>query len=83
MRSFMGLKGYYRKFISGFSKIYHPITCLKRKDVKFEWTQKCEDSFKLVKRMLTGAAVLKIVDLDKYFMVCLDPYNIGLGGVLI
>ena len=42
MRSFMGITGYYQKFIEGFSKIAYPITSLQKKGKKFEWTIKCE-----------------------------------------
>ena len=45
VRSFMGLVGYYRSFIEGFSKVVHPITSLQKKGVKFEWTPRCEESF--------------------------------------
>jgi hypothetical protein len=45
VRSFMGLSGYYRRFIKGFSRIASPITYLQKKGVKFEWTSKCEESF--------------------------------------
>ena len=42
---FMGLVGYYRRFIEGFSKVAHPITSLQRKGMRFEWKPKCEGSF--------------------------------------
>ena len=45
VRYFMGLPGYYRRFIEGFSKVAHAITSLQRKGIKFEWTSKCEESF--------------------------------------
>ena len=45
VRSFMGLAGYYRRFIEGFSRIAHHITSLQRKGVKFEWNPKCEERF--------------------------------------
>jgi hypothetical protein len=45
VRSFMGLVGYYRRFIIGFSKIAHPITSLQRKEKMFKWTEECEESF--------------------------------------
>jgi hypothetical protein len=59
VRSFMGLVGYYRRFIEGFSKIVHPITYLQKKGIKFEWTPKCEESFQLLKELLTSAPILK------------------------
>jgi hypothetical protein len=45
VRSFMGLGGYYRRFIVGFSKIAHSITSLQRKEKKFQWTDECESNF--------------------------------------
>jgi hypothetical protein len=49
VRSFMGLAGYYRRFIAGFSKIAHPITSFQRKEKKFQWTEECEESFQQLK----------------------------------
>jgi hypothetical protein len=49
VRYFMGLTGYYRIFIAGFSNISHPITSLQNKGIKFEWTTKFEDNFNLLK----------------------------------
>jgi hypothetical protein len=62
VRYFMGLVGYYRRFIVGFYNIYYPITSLQKKGTKFEWTLKCEENFNLLKELLTSAPVLKIVD---------------------
>lgn len=45
VRSFMGLAGYYRRFIGGFSRIAHPITLLQRTSAIFDWSQKCEEVF--------------------------------------
>ena len=58
----MGLAGYYRRFIAGFSNIYHPITYLQKKGTKFEWTLKCENNFNLLKELLTSAPVLNIAN---------------------
>ena len=75
----MGLVGYYRRFIEGFSKVVHPITSLQRKGMRFEWTHKCEGSFQYLKNLLTSAPILKIVEPEKYFVVCTDACGQGLG----
>jgi hypothetical protein len=62
IRSFMGLAGYYRRFIKGFSKIGCPITALQKKGIKFIWTSKCEEIFQELKYLLTHAPVLKIAE---------------------
>ena len=61
-RYFMGLAGYYMRFIKGFSKVAHPITSLKRKGIRFEWIARCEESFQQLKHLLTNAPVLKIMN---------------------
>ena len=81
--SFMGLVGYYRGFIEGFSKVTHSITFFQRKGIKFEWIPRCEESFKRLKNILTSAPILKVVDSEKDFVVCTDACNQGLGGVLV
>jgi hypothetical protein len=83
IRSFMGLAGYYRRFIKGFSKIGFPITSLQKKGVKFIWTSECEERFQELKYLLTNAPVLKIADPNKDFLVCTDACKEGLGGVLM
>jgi hypothetical protein len=79
----MGLVGYYRRFIVGFSKISHPITSLQKKGTKFEWTLKCEKNFNLLKELLTSAPMLKIIDPNESFVVCTDACKEGLGGFLM
>ena len=83
VRSFMGLAGYYRIFIEGFSRVVHAITSLQKKGMKFEWTSRCEESFQQLKNLLTSAPILKVADPDKYFVVCTDACRQGLGGVLM
>jgi hypothetical protein len=58
----MGLAGYYRRFIEGFSRISHPITSLQNKGVIFEWTSNYERSFQHLKILLTSASILRIAD---------------------
>ena len=82
VRSFMGITSYYRRFIEGFSRIVNPITSLQKKGKKFDWNQKCEESFKKLKTLLTSATILRIADPNKEFVVCTDACNEGLGGVL-
>ena len=55
IRSFLGLAGYYRRFIKNFSKIAKPMTELLKKDTKFKWTEECEASFQELKKRLTTA----------------------------
>ena len=78
----MGITGYYRRFIEGFSRISNSITSLQKKGKKFEWSQKCEDSFKKLKTLLTTAPILRVDDHNKDFIVCTDTCNDSLGGFL-
>ena len=83
VRYFMGLAGYYRRFIEGFSKFAHAVTSFQKKGIKFEWTPRCEESFQQLKNILTSALVLKISHPKKYFVVCTDACGQGIGGVLM
>jgi hypothetical protein len=67
IRSFLGLAGYYRKLIEGFSKIVKPLTTLLEKDREFKWTSACQSSFEELKERLTTAPVLVMPDLQKSF----------------
>jgi hypothetical protein len=77
VRSFMGLAGYYRIFIEGFSKIAHPITSLQKKGVKFQWTLDCEKSFQHLKQLLTSDPILRIANPNEDFIVCVSN-NFGI-----
>ena len=57
IRSFLGLAGYYRRFIEDFSRIEAPMTRLTRKEVKFEWDDQCEETFQELKTRLTSAPI--------------------------
>ncbi|XP_063938040.1 uncharacterized protein LOC135147916 [Daucus carota subsp. sativus] len=62
VRSFLGLAGYYRRFVQDFSRIAVPMTRLTRKEEKFVWTEKCEESFQELKKRLVSAPVLSLPD---------------------
>jgi hypothetical protein len=83
IRSFLGLAGYYRRFIPGFSRIAKPMTELLKKGVKYEWSQKCEDAFHTLRQHLTTAPVLAQPDNTKSFEVYCDASGTGLGCVLM
>ena len=83
IRSFLGLAGYYRRFIENFSKIAKPMMALLKKDTKFKWTEECEASFQELKKCLVTAPVLILPDQRKDFQVYCDASRRGLGVVLM
>jgi hypothetical protein len=72
IRSFLGLAGYYRRFIKDFSKIAKPMMKLLEKNMTFEWTIECQASFEELKKRLTLALVLVLLDLTKKFDIYYD-----------
>jgi hypothetical protein len=83
IQSFVGLAGYYRRFIEGFSKISKPMTELLKNDKKFEWTSACEASFQELKKRLTTDPILVMPDMEKSFSIYCDVSGQGLGYVLM
>ena len=81
--SFLGLAGYYRRFIPDFSRIAKPMTELLRKDVKFKWDAKCDEAFHTLRAHLTTAPVLAQPDNNKPYDVYCDASGTGLGCVLM
>jgi hypothetical protein len=75
IQSFLGLAGYYRRFISDFSRIAKPITELLKKEAKFVWGQKCEDAFHTLRQHLTTAPVLAQPNNNKPFDVYCDCWG--------
>ena len=65
VRSFLGLADYCRRFVKDFSKIVAPLTKLTQKNVKFGWTDRCEEHFQLLKDLLTSAPVLTLPSGDE------------------
>jgi hypothetical protein len=72
IRSFLGLVGYYRRFIKDFSKIDNAMTRLLEKNKDFDWTEECQVSFKELKKRLTSAPVLILPDITKKFDIYCD-----------
>ncbi|KAL4341716.1 hypothetical protein GQ457_17G010330 [Hibiscus cannabinus] len=83
IRSFLGLAGYYRRFVQGFSSIASPLTKLLRKDEPFIWSDKQQVSFDQLKQALTHAPVLSQPESGKDFTVYSDASHLGLGCVLM
>ncbi|KAL0556433.1 hypothetical protein IC582_004947 [Cucumis melo] len=83
VRSFLGLAGYYRRFVEDFSRIATPLTQLTRKGAPFVWSKACEDSFQNLKQKLVTAPVLTVPDGSGSFVIYSDASKKGLGYVLM
>ncbi|GJV73711.1 putative reverse transcriptase domain-containing protein [Tanacetum coccineum] len=83
IRQFLGLVGYYRRFIEGFSKIVKPMTKLTQKKVTFEWGDKQEAAFQTLKHKLCSAPILALPQGAENFIVYCDASHKGLGAVLM
>ena len=80
--SFLGLAGYYKRFIEDFSRLATPMTRLTQKEVKFDWDDRCEEAFQELKRRLTTAPILIVSDRGRYIVYC-DASRAELGCVLM
>ncbi|XP_075096118.1 uncharacterized protein LOC142174223 [Nicotiana tabacum] len=83
IRSFLGLAGYYRRFVQDLSRIAAPLTKLTQKNAKFQWTEECELSFQKRKTCLTTAPILALPSGSGGFTVFCDALRVGLGYVLM
>ncbi|GJS34265.1 putative reverse transcriptase domain-containing protein [Tanacetum coccineum] len=83
IRQFLGLAGYYRRFIEGFSKIAKPMTKLTQKKIKFDWSDKAEAAFQLIKQKLCSAPILALPEGNEDFIAYCDASIKGLGAVLM
>lgn len=83
IHSFLGLVGYYRRFIEGFSRIATPMMQLTRKDASFVWTDRCEQAFQELKSLLTSPLILVIPNKGVEYQVYYDASEVGLGCVLM
>ena len=82
VRGFLGLSGYFRRFIKNYAKIANPIHQLLKKSIKFEWTDDCEKAFQTLKTALITAPVLQFPDLNKEFTLVTDASKTAIGYFL-
>jgi hypothetical protein len=82
VRSYLGLVGYYRRFINNFSQISAPMRALLKKDVKFKWTTQCQDSFEKLKQSLISSPVLILPDFKRQFILTTDASFSGIAYIL-
>ncbi|XP_056697553.1 uncharacterized mitochondrial protein AtMg00860-like [Spinacia oleracea] len=83
IHSFLGLDGYYRRFVQDFSRIAKPMNTLMKKEAKFEWNYMCEEAFQALKTRLTTASVLTLPDESGTYDVYIDASKNGLWCVLM
>nr|GFA67871.1 putative reverse transcriptase domain-containing protein [Tanacetum cinerariifolium] len=83
IHQFLGLTGYYKRFIKGFSKIANLMTKLTQKNVKFDWGEKEEAAFQLIKQKLCSAPIMALPNGSENFIVYCDASHKGLGVVLM
>lgn len=82
VRSFLGLENYYRRFVEGYSKIVAPLTNLLKKNIPWNWTNKCQEAFCELKCRLASAPVLKRLDFEGTFEVQTYASDFAIGGAL-
>ena len=83
IHSFLGLAGYYKRFIEDFSRLEAPMTRLTRNEVKFYWDDRCEEAFQELKRRLTTAPILIVSDRGQGYTKYCDASRVGLGCILM
>ena len=82
IKQFLGLTGYYRKFVPRFSDMARPLTKLLAHDCEFKLTNQCDISFQMLKDTLCSALILKYPDMTKPYMLYTDASKYGWAGVL-
>ena len=83
VKQFLGLAGYYCKFIPRFSDLSRPLTRLTRKDVLFEWIKECQSCFELLKEKHCTYPILQYPDLNKSYVLFTDASKYGWAGILM
>lgn len=82
VRRFVAFCNYYRKFVPNFATIAYPLNQLLRKNIKFEWSSKCEDAFNALKSFLMSPKLLQYPDFKQTFILTTDASDVGCGAVL-
>jgi hypothetical protein len=82
VKGFLGLTGYYRRFIANYSHIAKPLFYLTKKGVPYEWKESQEAAFKKLKEFFTNAPLLQYPDFSKPFIVCTDASTTAVGAIL-
>ena len=82
VRAFLGLVGYYRKFIKGFAKIAKPLTLLTRQQVKFDWTPEHQEAFIHLKEAIVQAPILHYPNPNKTYIIYTDASDDACGAQL-
>ena len=82
VKQFLGLVGYYRKFVPRFADISRVLTHLTKKDVEFNWTAECENSFQILKGSLQATPILRYPDPEASYMLYTDASKYAYAGVL-
>lgn len=82
VKSFLGLAGYYRRFIKNFSQLTKPLTNLLKKDTEFEWNDLCQNAFTETKQLLVNKPILQYPDFSRPFIVTTDASNVAIGAIL-
>ena len=82
VRSFLGLSGFYRRFVKNYSAIAEPLTRLTKKGVKFEWSPEADVAFESIKTELVNAKLLRHPDMNKQFTLITDASSYAVGAIL-
>ena len=82
VRSYLGMVGYFRQYIQGFSELARPLTRLTKKHVKFEWTEIEQNSFEVLRQKLIEAPILGYPDLNRPYSLYTDASDYAIGGIL-